>query len=333
MNKTIRMTSIIPIPHDPTSWYRGIGPLSELQKQWPDLQLLFPPTIDWPSLKMCDVLFMQRPCDPNHLNTVMLAKELGIPVIIDFDDDNLAVPKDNPQYYQYNQMPIKEAIVKMARAADAIMVTNEQIKYKYSIYNKNIHIVPNALDDFLLKYRHSQPPKQKMILWRGTMTHNRNLKTVAPEIIKLAEENPDWKFGFFGYDPIDITENMKNVVLMGAPNAIETYKGLWHTHAHAGYYVLANNDHAQARSHISWLEYTFAGSASIVPNNKEFTRPGALNFSTPAEFYDLVTKVIKGEVDVQKQVEESWAHILENYLLSKVNLLRKEIIQKVVGLA
>lgn len=332
--KQIKIVAICPIPDDPTSWYRGVGPLEHLRTMMPNLNIIYPQTVNWSTLKQADIVFLQRPCDPVHFQTLCIAKDLGKPVWCDFDDNNLAVPKDNPMFHQYNQMHIKEAIVKLARHCDLLTVATENLRKKYSIYNKNTFVVPNAIDECLLRHRALKTtPREKLVLWRGTPTHKRNLDSIKEEIISLANKHKDWKFGFMGFDPIDITDNIKNFMVCGANGPIETYKALPQIHATLGYYVLANNDHAQSRSHIAWLEYTFAGMPTVAIKNDEFTRPGITNFSNGQEFKDAIEAIITKQVDTEKLVEESWTHIQENYLLSKVNLARKHFTEQLAGVS
>lgn len=330
MARPIRLGLIIPDIQDPTSYYRGIGPLALLQKQMPEIEFLFPNPINWATIRLCDAIFMQRPALPEHFNAILMARDNGVPVWVDFDDDNLSVPKDNPTYPLYSQMPIKDAIVKITRYADVITVSTEKIKKKYSIYNKNVFVIPNALDDFSLRLRGiPSTPREKMLLWRGTPTHTRNLRTVQEQIVQLAKENNSWKFAFFGHDPLDITDRIKNFQLYPAMPITEYFKNLCLIHPTAIYYVLAiDNDHCQARSHVSWLEATFASSLFVGPDMDEFRRPGILNYKTPEDFTSIMESIIRGEVDVDKHVEESWNHIQENYMLSKVNGLRAQVVKQ-----
>ena len=330
--KPITIACVIPIAADPTSFYRGVGPLAQLAKDNPEIRLTFPQGFEWSQFKMADLVYLQRPADPTHFGGLCVAKDLGLPVWIDFDDDNLAVPKDNPMYAFYQQMPVKEAIIKLARHCDALTVSTEFLKKKYGIYNKNTSIIPNAVDDSLLHLRQIPPgPRQKRVLWRGTQSHTRNLMTVGRELVSLSRKHADWRFTFFGMDPIDLTDHMKNAEVVGQVPPLDFFKTMCALHAGILYYPLGATDHAQARSHISWLEGTFAGSLCVASRNAEFTRPGLLNFSSPSEFEDVVDKVIAGHYDVDKLVEESWAEIQEKYLLSHTNKLRMNIIETLLS--
>ncbi len=330
--KSIKIAVVCPISSDPTSFYRGVGPLSKLQRDYPNVTLMFPTQPDWSQLKMADLLFLQRPCTPEHFGILCLAKDLGLKVICDMDDHNLAVPKDNPMYLQYSQMAIKDAIIKLARHCDVLTVSTEFMKRAYGIYNKNTVVIPNAIDDSLLHLRQIPPgPRQKRLLWRGTSSHLRNLLTVGQQLISLSRKYPDWKLTFFGLDPIDLTDQMKNAELVGQVQMIDYFKVMCQLHAAALYYPLGANDHAQARSHISWLEGTFAGSLVVASQNAEFTRPGILNFSTPQEFEQQIDYAIVMSVDeVNARVEASWAEIQDKYLLSKTNAKRMEIIESLL---
>lgn len=329
--KRIRVACICPIPVDPTSFYRGMGPWLALEKAHPELELHFPTSIDWPLLKRMDLVFLQRPAMPDHFAVLVKAKDLKLPVIVDFDDDNLSVPKDNPTYPQYSQMPIKDAIVKLSRHADQLWVTTKFLQKKFGIYNKNIHIIPNAIDDSLLHLRQIPPgPRAKRALWRGTPSHNRNLMSVGKEIISLSRKYGEMTFTFFGLDPIDLTDHIKRHEIHGQVDMIDFLKVMCQMHAQIVYYPLIATDHAQARSHISWLESSFSGSPMLASKNEEFTRPGLLNFSTPQEFEEQMDHILKNEIDLDKCVNDSWAHIQENYMLSRVNDQRWNLIQSLL---
>lgn len=338
MPRQIKIAMIMPGPNDPTSFYRAIGPFAMLQKQDERISLQFPninpddPQSYWAPLSLCDMVFMQRPCLPFHFNLLLAAKDCGMPVWIDFDDDNLSVPEENPMYGMYGNQDIKGCIVRLARYADVVTVSTEVLKKKYSIYNKNVLLVPNAIDDRFLRFKGAVPstPREKRIMFRGTATHSDNLQTISKELKELSHEYRDWKFLFFGCNPFEITRGMKNKEIWGlVPTTIDTYKKLLEAHATCLYYPLAKNDHSQARSHVSWLEATLSGTQVVASKHPEFDRPGILNFENPSEFKSIIESLIRGEVDIDKNVEASWQHILANYTLSNVNKLRDDLINQI----
>jgi glycosyltransferase involved in cell wall biosynthesis len=325
--KKVRIALLCPILDDPTSWYRGIGPWDTLCKE-NDWQLTFPTALTWAALKGVDVLVLQRPALPEHFGMLVLAKNMGVRVIVDFDDDNLSVPRDNPTYPQYCQMPIKEAILNLARHCDVLTVTTQFLKEKYGIYNKNTVIIPNALDNELLKRRQLLTgDRENKFVWRGNGSQVKNLSTVSQCILNVNKKYPDYRFVFFGFEPFDLTEQLKNHECPPAMPLADYFNALCHFHGKCLIYPLHYQDHSQARSHISWIEGTYANMAVLAYKNAEFTRPGCLNYSSLTEFQDTLEAIIRNEVDIQFHVEQSWNEIQEKYLLSHTNKKRFEIVQ------
>lgn len=328
--KKLRIALLSPIVDDPTSFYRGLGPYDRLcqEQGW---HLTFPVALSWASLVGTDVLILQRPATPEHFGMLALAKNMGIKVIVDFDDDNLSVPKDNPTYPQYNQMPVKEAILNLARNADVLQVTTEFLKQKYGIYNKNTVIIPNALDDSLVKRRQILPgPRENKFVWRGNPSQVRNLATVAQQLLAVAKKSPNYRFVFFGFEPYELTEQIPNHEVIQPMTLMDYYAVLPRIHGKCLYYPLHHQDHSQARSHISWLEATYANMAVLAYKNAEFTRPGCLNYSSLTEFQDKMEAITRDEVPLDTLIEESWNEIQEKYILSKTNQRRLETIQSLL---
>lgn len=328
--KKIRLGLLCPILDDATSFYRGLGPYDTLCKEQ-DWQISFPQQLSWAALSNIDVLVLQRPAMPEHFATLVLAKNMGIPVIVDFDDDNLSVPRDNPTHAQYSQMPVKEAILNLARHSDALVVSTNFMKEKYGIYNKRTVLIPNALPDSLVKRRMILSGKREnKFVWRGNPSQTRNLYTVAMSLLNLAKNHPDQKFVFFGYEPFELTEQLPNREVIPALPLMDYFQQLIRCHANCLYYPLHNQDHSQARSHISWLEGTYANMAVLAYGNDEFKRPGCLNYLSLTEFEDTMSAIATGQIDIDMHVEESWAEIQDKYLLSKTNAKRLEIIESLL---
>jgi glycosyltransferase involved in cell wall biosynthesis len=268
---------------------------------------------------------------PDHFNMLAIAKSMGVKVICDMDDDNLSVPRDNPTYPQYAQMPVKEAILNLARHCDALQVSTEFMKSKYGIYNKNTVVIPNAIDDDLVKRRPMLPgDRENKVVWRGNPSQTKNLATIGGNIVEMAKRHPEWRWVFFGMEPYDLTEQIKNHECVPAMPLHSYFGHLCAIHGKLLVYPLHHQDHSQARSHISWLEATYANMAVLAYKNAEFTRPGCLNYASQTEFMDQMEKVMQGGTDISFHVEQSWNEIQEKYLLSKTNQIRFETIRQVL---
>jgi hypothetical protein len=284
-------------------------------------------------MDVCDAIFLQRPADPQCLGVGNLAKICGIPLWVDFDDDNLAVPESNETFEFFGRWDVKDTIVKLSRMADVITVSTEHLKKKYSIFNKNIFVVPNALNEryFHLRQIIPQRPREKVIVWRGGPGFHDNIEEIAPSIIKLAEKYPLYKWIFMGHNPWEVTRHVKNrqfIPWMAYPDYLQN---ILQFHPTAFIYCLKENEHSLSRSNCAWLEATYTDSPIIAKKFPEFEKPGVLTFSNAEEFEKLVSSVIEKEIDSDEVVKKSWEHINEHYLLSKVNKQREMILQRLLG--
>lgn len=325
--RQIRLTCIVPKADDPTSYYRAYGPLGELRKTM-DLEFNLPNVHSWATMGISDAVFMQRPADPMCLQIANVAKMCGTPLWIDFDDDNLSVPESNETIDFFGDWNVKDTIVKCARLANVITVSTEFLKKKYAIYNKNIVVVPNSLNERYMPLRALIPkrPRDKVIVWRGGPGFRENIREIGPSLVKLAALNPTWKFIFMGHNPWEVTSQIKNKQMIGWMDYLSYLQTICQLRASAFIYCLAKNDHSLSRSNISWLEATYSGSTLLAKKFPEFEKPGCMTFENAEEFELRLQAIMNKEVDLDTKHEESMKHISENYMLTKNNELRRAVL-------
>lgn len=323
---------ICPHPSDGTSWYRGVGPFSVLAKQIHDLNLVFTgPEYNWDHIRCADVIFMQRPFSPEHLQLAEKVNACNTPLWLDYDDDLFAVPTDNPSFGIYNQEAVQRQIGQIAARADVITVTTEALKAKLQPLNKNIYVVPNALDDMHLGYRRPRTKRNKLCFWRGSATHERDLMGVAGEIVDTAnmEEFKEWMWQFLNYNPWFITEQMpkERTLCSGGLSPEQYFRFLEELNPALQIVPLADNAFNRSKSNIAWIEGMFTGSAVIAPNIPEFKQPGVLTYDTKEEFQTTLRDCLSGKHDLEALNNAGWNHVKANYLLTHVNQKRAKILE------
>lgn len=322
---------ICPHPNDATSFYRGVGPISRLQKDVPDLQCIFLSHVEYSSLAMCDAMFLQRPYQQSHLSALMLAKSQNVPIWLDYDDDLFSVAPDNPTFNQYGNRDTQERVRKCLEIADVVTVTTEHLRQQFLRFNKNIVVIPNAIDDYQFENRRPRPTSN-VVLWRGGSTHQRDLMTVARQLVEVSrnpEHSAHWTFHFQGYNPWWITESMpaKNVRFAGSLSVIEYMEFMAELAPRIMIVPLMDNLFNRSKSNCSWIEGSYAGSAVIAPKQlPEFNRHGIINYSTPEEFAELLDAAMRGSLTLRECAEESWQVILKTATLSVVNPLRQSVL-------
>ncbi len=157
------------------------------------------------AIKESDVVVFQRefPVNlANYLAVMSQAANLGKPVVMDMDDDLLALPIHHPDRVKLNyakaQIPILLGMVQ----AKALTVTTPYLADLLRKYNTNVFVLPNFLDDLLWHFNPPQvePVSDKIrIFYMGTVTHVPDLEMLKPAFRALAMKYPGrLEFMFYG---------------------------------------------------------------------------------------------------------------------------------------
>lgn len=316
----MRVALFEPAPADATSFYRSRGVWHYLSKEHPELKFIIPTGSDWIDAVLYDVAIFQRPCTKKDVRAITMMKDCGVKVIIDYDDNLLNVAPHNPSYEHHHFH--KVSTMGCINLADIVIVSTEKLKESYLPYNKNIVVIPNALNDYI--FNKKKPFKNsKIAYYRGGSSHQRDVYLYRNEIIKTVRENPDWKFYFFG-DRFQFLEaelsKDNNFLMFGYMPILQFLQSITELRPAAHFTFLEDTPFNQAKSNCSWIEATYAGAASFAPEKlAEFYKVPGLDLE---EAYDLnnATSILEESHD------HSWMYIQDNLLLSQVNKKRLELL-------
>lgn len=177
--------------------------------------------------------------------------------------------------------------------------------------------------------------RQKVIVWRGSHTHVRDLMYYAADILTLHDQHPDWKWFFLGYEPFFITEKMRPESYGTAPFAghMEYFNLLQKLQAPIHIVPLPKNQFNESKSNIAWIEGTLAGSAVLCPDFKEWNVSGAQPYQENS-FIKNLGMLMAAKDDYPEYLEglqeQSWQTVLNHLTLTKVNAIRRICLQKLV---
>ena len=304
-------------PSDATAFYR-LTPLQYLTK---DIEVTFKHMagqIDWSTFIGYDILLLERPSSGNDLVLIKLAKECGLRVIIDFDDDVLNVDQYNPMYghYEGNRAVILDCLM----TADEVWVSTAGVKKSFGMYNSNIHIIPNAHDNYLFPLKGKKPFNHngKTVVWRGGCSHEADVYEVADSLIATINGNKDWMFEFIGDRFIYMEQRCgDNYQPVSQMSLMQYFKYMHNLNPQVLICPLSDTKFNEGKSNIAWLEASYSGAVFFgKPSLNEFQNPGTNNFDLLND--TLQTGVLEGDN------EWSWDYICSNLLLSNINELRKE---------
>ena len=281
-------------------------------------------TYGWESLIGADIFIFQRPYHEYHVNLIMMAKDMGIKVICEYDDDLLNVPFHNNAAVTLNEQ--KSNIKKALSLADEAWVTTDCIKKEYRFFNRNIYVIPNAHNDYLypIEKKKAFNKNTKIAAYRGGASHEDDVYQNINDIVDTINKNFDWEFRFHG-SRFKFIENRTNDnhTYTDPFTIMQFYKSYHDFNPNIAFFPLLDNVFNNGKSNISLLEATYAGAAFMGNRNlSEFNLP----FVIPIQngFKEEFNKAKDDFYRLEMLNSDAWDWILENRLLSNINELRIE---------
>jgi GT2 family glycosyltransferase/glycosyltransferase involved in cell wall biosynthesis len=142
-----------------------------------------------------DVVLVQRIAvqDPEIAEGIIEScRRRGSRLLFEIDDDLFHLPEDHPESRAYSGR--LEAAKRLARSADAVLVSTEALRHRMQTFNSRTIVMPNYLDERLWS-RHSPPmpftPDEIRILYMGTISHRADLEFLGRAVRKLAPRYRD----------------------------------------------------------------------------------------------------------------------------------------------
>lgn len=274
-----------------------------------------------------DIFIASRPFTVNHIQIIELAKKMRCKVILDYDDELLLVPVSNPTYSLFNHN--KDNIVTCLHLANEIWVTTDAIKMAFSVFNENIHVIPNAHNDYLFPIDEKRPYKQSnKIAYRGATTHEVDLYEHFEELVYTINHSKKWEFRFIGSRFFHLESKTNENHTMTDPLPLMDYfYHLQDYNPNIFFYPLQNTPFNQCKSNCSFLEATYAGAAFIGNDElQEFAQ--APIFAINGNLGRVMNIAMNDPQICEGLNHHAWTWILNNRLLSNVNELRKERLVK-----
>lgn len=340
------MICMIPHPEDATSLYRGAGPMHTLKRQYGDIDLGINTTINWPLLKAADFVFFQRPNLDGAVQAMHLCKANSKPIWVDYDDNLHAIPMCNRRYGTYGHPQIQHNIASMVAMADVVTASTPHLaqslakllknfpeKEEYKLDPAKIIAIPNAYDPELHPVmKETREPRQKLVVWRGSDSHCKDLLVHTLAMVRVMGANQDWKYEFIG-EPFWLTiEQLKNVLkpsslsVTSAMDAVAFFRYLHKIRPELMIVPLEDIPFNRSKSNIAWIEATAAGAVILAPKWEEWDRPGVITYEGIDDFQAKFASFLRGEFDTETLWRQSRDYIQENLRLEKANAVRYQIL-------
>lgn len=169
-------------PEAPGGWYRGIGPMLALAERGHEICQVWTPRegIRGELVAGWDVLHVYRAHDDDVLQIARAAKQRGMTVIYDNDDDMRAVPRNNAAARDYRGFAGDRAlrqIRKMVQLADLSIATSPKIAERFREYGgEHVEVIENFVPDAALSA--SAPPNRSAVVagWLAGNEHHLDIE-------------------------------------------------------------------------------------------------------------------------------------------------------------
>lgn len=328
MSKKPRLLVTSPLLDDANSAWRVMGPLSKLKDKF-DITTIAGGDLKWHHLLMTDIFWTSRPFMQQHVNMSMMAKNLGVPVISEIDDDLLHVPTDNPTYHNYAHPAHQQGVRQCHMLADLLFLSTNHLNKIYGPYAAKTVVVNNAYDDRLMKFR-IKDKKTKTIVYRGSDSHVRDVLHFQKEILDVYAAKPDWKWDFLGFRPWFLADYMPKANFHGGWEFITYYQKMVEINPDIIIVPLHDNIFNHSKSNIAALEGAVMGAVALVPDWEEWKRiPGVVTYTDKEDFKKkLLMMMDMPEEELLKRREQIKNYFETECNLDKINAIREKAIME-----
>lgn len=282
------------------------------------------------AVRESDIVVFQREFPArrsNYLSLISTAANLGKPVVMDMDDDLLALPTHHPDRIKLNyakaQIPILIGMVQSA----ALTVTTPYLADLLRKFNSNIFILPNYLDDSLWKFNAPQvePAGEKIrIFYIGTITHVPDLEMLKPAFRALAMKYPGrLEFMFYGAN-LQLEENIPAVVTNCQSETFvfsDFVRIALAQKANIAIAPLEDIPYNHCKSSIKFFEYAAMGLPGVYSRVTPYTsviEEGVNGFTAASisEWIDSLSQLIENPELREKMALSAQATVRRDWLLS-----------------
>lgn len=180
----MKKLKILVCPSDKTgvSYFRSTKPHISLEEQFPDefhIDIDYEPQLNndnW--LKQYDIIHYHRTLGPYEQMEGLIKRlnDLGIVTIMDLDD-HWAPGLHHPAYHIIKANKLDKLILGNLRVASNITTTTDLFRDELKKINKNVFVLPNAIDPKEKQHISNLEPSEKLrIGWLGGSSHLKDLE-------------------------------------------------------------------------------------------------------------------------------------------------------------
>jgi glycosyltransferase involved in cell wall biosynthesis len=255
-----------------------------------------------------DILVVQRTAIPDVQAAHRLlahCRRRNIRLVYELDDNLFVIPGHHVEAKAYHRA--MQPAMTILPHVDLLVVVSEKLKEKARDFNRNVRVLPNALDERLWIAGTSRMPSgngEARILYMGSQTHADDLLVIKEAMIRLTQEYAT-RVTLDVVGGVGVGEGQPWFhTFSHPPQARVNYPGFveWFRTAppwQIGVIPLADTEFNRSKSYIKYLDYSALGLATLCSNIEPYqgvVRNGINGFlveNSPEAWYHALKRLIE----------------------------------------
>jgi glycosyltransferase involved in cell wall biosynthesis len=288
----------------------------------------------------CDLLVYNRYANFNQAKEIEeLRLKYGFRIAIDIDD-YWHLSENHILKPHWDADGVSNVIINNLIAADIVTCTNERLAEQINTYNKNCHILPNAIPGGFEQFNIKKEKSDKIqIMYQGSITHKDDLDIIKNPMKRVATDSnlvSKIKTTFGGYVHDLPESNMMlsaftcglklNPLVFPAMKPTEYYQV--YNHADISIVPLIANKFNSYKSNLKILESAYAGVpviASRVDPYLDFPEDCVMYVDKQTEWYQHIKLLSKFDYVRELYGRNLMDYCNEHYNFKSINEQRKAI--------
>lgn len=283
-------------------------------------------------LKKVSVVVMNRDgCVFDVDKQISRLKRFNIPLVVDIDDF-WELDKHHIIHKHYKDV-VSYRIIKLLKAAAAVITTHSRLARKIDRYNKNVVVAPNALDKSQSQWEavYNDHPSPRFG-WVGGIHHIEDIRLLRPAFAKIHEEDKI-HLALGGFTPNDVYMVFNSWFSNGGKYGkykcinsqdVYNYGNIYNT-LDVCLVPLIDTKFNNCKSNLKILEAGFKGKAVIVsrvaPYTDDFTDKEVLFTDDWYSSINILHENPQMTIDYRDALNER----VKDFEIKKINIVREQL--------